>query len=68
MALLAVEDTPLWEPVAEQVADLKALVDRRQQVLILRDGETKRLRFARTIIRADVGRTVAELTAQVAEL
>jgi transposase len=68
MALLAVEGAPLWAPVAEQVADLKALVDRRQQVLALRDGEKKRLRFARAIVRADLERTVAELTTQVAEL
>jgi transposase len=68
MALLAVDDAPLWEPVAEHVADLKALVDRRQQLLVLRDGETKRLRCARDIVRADLERTVAALTAQVAEL
>jgi len=68
MALLAVEDTPRWEPVADQVADLKALVARRQQLLTLRDGEQKRLRFARAIVRPDLERTVAALTAQVAEL
>lgn len=68
MALLAVDDAPLWEPVAAAVADLKALVDRRQQLLVLRDGEKKRLRFARSIIRADLERAVEALTAQVADL
>lgn len=68
MALLAVEDAPLWEPVAEHVADLKALIDRRQQLLVLRDGEKKRLRFARAVVRADIERAVAALTAQVADL
>ena len=68
MALLAVENAPLWAPTAEHVADLKALVDRRQQLLVLRDGEKKRLRFARTIVRADIERAVAALTAQVADL
>jgi transposase len=68
MAVLAVDDAPLWEPVAEQVADLKALVERRQQVLTQRDGEKKRLRFARAIVRADLERAVAELTAQVVAL
>lgn len=68
MALLAVEDTPLWEPTATQVADLKALVDRRQQLLALRDAEKKRLRFARAIVQAELQRAVADLTARVAEL
>jgi transposase len=68
MALLAVEHSPLWEPVADEVADLKALVDRRQQLLVLRDGEKKRLRFARAIVRPDLERTVATLTAEVAVL
>jgi transposase len=68
MAVLAVENTPLWEPIAEPLADLKALVDRRQQVVALRDGEKKRLRFARAIIRADLEHSVADLSAQIAEL
>jgi transposase len=68
MALLAVDDAPLWGPVAEQVADLKALVDRRQQLLVLRDGEKKRLRFARAVGRADLERSVSDLTTQVADL
>lgn len=68
MAVLAVDDAPRWEPVADQVADLKALVERRQQVLTQRDGEKKRLRFARAIVRTDLERAVAELTAQVGEL
>jgi transposase len=68
MALLAVDDAPLWAPATEQVADLKALVDRRQQVLVLRDGEKKRLRFARAVVRADLERAVADLTTQVADL
>jgi transposase len=68
MALLAVEHAPLWEPTADHVADLKALVDRRQQLLVRRDGEKKRLRFARPVIRADLERAVATLTAQIADL
>jgi transposase len=68
MALLAVEDVPLWAPVTDQVADLKALVDRRQQRLALRDAEKKRLRFARPIVRAEVAQGVADLTARVADL
>jgi transposase len=68
MALLAVDEAPLWEPMAEQLADLKALVDRRQHLLVLRDGEKKRLRFARAILRGELERSVVALTAQVAEL
>ena len=68
MALLAVDEAPLWEPMAEHLADLKALVDRRRQLLVLRDGEKKRLRFARAILRGELERSVVALTAQVAEL
>jgi transposase len=68
MALLAVEDAPLWAPVTDHIADLKALVDRRQQVLALRDAEKKRLRFARAIVRAELRHAVADLTARVADL
>jgi transposase len=68
MALLAVDAVPLWAPVADHVADLKALVERRQQLLALRDGEKKRLRFARAVVRADLERAVVVLTAQVADL
>ena len=68
MALLAVDEARLWAPVADHVADLKALVDRRQQLLTLRDAEKKRLRFARPIVRAELRHAVAEFTARVADL
>ena len=68
MAKLAVEETPLWEPVAEVVADLRALVERRQVLLAQRDGEKKRLRFARDIVRPDIEASVASLKAKVAAL
>lgn len=50
------------------MADLRALLDRRQHLLVLRDGEKKRLQFARAVVRADLERAVATLTAQVADL
>jgi transposase len=65
MASVAVEDTPIWEPVEEVLADLKALVDRRQQLLTQRDGDQKRLRFARDIVRADLEADIASLTERV---
>ena len=68
MAKLAVDETPLWEPVEEVIADLRALVERRQQLLALRDGEKKRLRFARDIVRADIEASVALLKSQIAGL
>ena len=68
MAKLAVEETPLWEPVAEVVADLRALVERRQVLLAQRDGEKKRLRFARDVVRPDIEASVASLKAKVADL
>ena len=68
MALLAVEETPVWAPVDDVVADLRALVERRQQLLVLRDGEKKRLRFAREIVRADLERSVTSLQTELASL
>lgn len=68
MAKLAVDETPLWEPVEEVVADLRALVERRQVLLARRDGEKKRLRFARDIVRPDIEASVALLTEQLGKL
>ena len=68
MARLAVEETPPWEPVEEDVADLRALVERRPVLLEQRDGEKERLRFTRDIIRPDIEASVATLEAQLTEL
>ncbi|MCK6508194.1 transposase [Myxococcota bacterium] len=68
MAKLAVDETPRWEPVEELIADLRALVERRQQLLALRDGEKKRLRFARDVVRPDIEAAVVALSAQVKDL
>ena len=65
MASVAVEDTPTWEPIEDVVADLKALVDRRQQLLLQRDGEQKRRRFARDIVREDLDADIVSLTQRV---
>lgn len=68
MALLAVDEAPLWEPVDDVVADLKALVERRQQLLTERDGEKKRLRLARDVVRPDIEASVERLTTQIKDL
>lgn len=68
MALYAVDNTPAWEPVGDVLADLKALAERRQQLLTVRDGEKKRLRFARDVVRTDLKASVARLTSDVADL
>lgn len=68
MALVAVDDTPLWEPVDDIVADLKALVERRQQLCSQRDAERKRLRMARDIVRPDLQRAIESLAHAIREL
>lgn len=68
MARLAVEEAPLWQPVEEHLADLKALVERRQQLLVQRDAEKKRLRFARDVVRPDLEQAVADLTRRVQDI
>lgn len=68
MALFAPEDMKLWEPVETLIADLRALVERRQEVIVQRDGDKKRLRFARDIVRPDLERAVREQTAAIEDL
>ena len=68
MALVAVDEAPLWEPVDDVVADLKALVERRQHLLTERDGEKKRLRLARDVVRPDIEASVERLTTQIKDL
>lgn len=65
MAVTAVDDTPLWEPPEESLADLKALVDRRQQLVMQRDAEKKRLRQAREIVREEISDAVDSLKARI---
>jgi len=68
MALVAVDTLPLWQPLEDHVADLKAVVERRHQVVVLRDAEKKRLRKARSVVRADLEASVARLSAQIVAL
>jgi transposase len=68
MAALVVDDVPLWAPTEDALADLEALVERRQNLIVVRDAERKRLRLARSIVRADIETLVTELTAKIADL
>jgi len=68
MALLAVDDVPLWAPTEDALADLKALVDRRHSLLTFRDAEEKRVRLARPIVRDHIKAAVADLTVKVRDL
>src|SRR4029453_3921959 len=68
MALLAVDDVPLWAPTEEALADLKALVDRRRTLLTFRDAEEKRVRLAGPIVRDQIKAVVADLKGKVRDL
>jgi transposase len=68
MALKGVDDVQPWRPAEDHVADLKAVVERRHQLLVLRDAEKKRLRLARSITRPSLEASIARLTLEVKEL
>ena len=65
MAQVAVDELPLWKPLEETVADLKSVVERRQQLVVQRDAEKKRLRQARSIVRGDLEASIQSLTARI---
>jgi len=68
MARLVVDDVPLWTPPEEAIADLKALVERRQHLLVIRDAEMKRLRLARVNVRPDIEASIVDLKKRVREI
>lgn len=61
MAAVAVEGVPLWKPPSEEAAGLRALVDRRRQLVTMIDSESKRLRQASAVVRDDVAELLALL-------
>jgi len=68
MAEVAVSDNPLWEPLEDEVADLGSVLERRRQLLVLRDAEMKRRRLVRDIVRPQLDESIADLTKKVAAL
>jgi transposase len=71
MAEVAVDDSPLWAPLDEKVADLGAVVERRRHMITFRDAEAKRLRLAREVVRTHVEhveQSVSELSHKIEEL
>lgn len=58
MALVGVEEDPLWEPLEANLAALRDLVLRRQAVLSIIDGETKRQANASAAVRASITRVL----------
>lgn len=68
MALLAVDDQPLWSPPTEGQALLRGLVDRRRQLLTLIDMETKRKRGAHEVVLVGITETLSFLKAKLSEV
>jgi transposase len=68
MAEVAVSDNPLWEPLEDEVADLGSVLERRRQLLVLRDAEMKRRRLVRDIVRPQLEESIADLTRKVLAL
>lgn len=58
MALVGVEEDPLWKPLEADLAALRDLVLRRQNIVGIIDGETKRLANASEPVRASITRVL----------
>lgn len=65
MALVAVEDAPLWKPLQPELAALRALVLRRHQLLELIDAEQKRKAQATGFARENIEEVLAMLRASM---
>jgi transposase len=68
MAAVAVDDSPMWKPLDDQLADLGSLLERRRHLVTLRDAERKRLRLARAIVRDDIEASIKALTKSIDDL
>ncbi len=58
MAMVGVDDAPLWQPLDRDVAELRALVQRRQQLVLHQDNEKKRRRGATAAVLESIERAV----------
>ena len=58
MALVGVEEDPLWEPLEANLAALRDLVLRRQAVISIIDSETKRRANAPAAVLASISRVL----------
>ncbi len=65
MALFGVEATPLWQPQAESMLNLRGLVTRRQQLVLQRDNEKKRRRGATSAVLESIERLLCFLKAEL---
>jgi transposase len=65
MASFAVDEVQLWLPPSAEAAELRALVDRRQQLVRMLDAERKRLGHAADVVRPRVAAHVAYLRSEV---
>ena len=69
MAAVAVEKTPVWQPRTPALEELRALVQRREQLVSQRDAERKRLRSARNeFVAEDLRSSIRELGERIGRL
>jgi transposase len=59
MALVAVEDAPLWTPLSSELAELRQLVYRRDHLVKHLDSERKRLRRVEGFVRESIERLIS---------
>lgn len=68
MAVVAVDDCPLWRPLQPEVAQLRGLVDRRSQIVDMVGAESKRLRHVHPDARESIERVRRVLREEVKAL
>lgn len=68
MAAMAVDDLPLWQPPSEDVATLRAFVDRRRQLVSMLEAERKRLSRAAEITKDEIADVIAFVQERLASI
>jgi transposase len=64
MAVMAVDHTTLWKPLSPELAELRRLVYRREQLVVMLDSERKRVRGCSGLALMSLERAIEFLAAE----
>ncbi len=68
MAVFATDHCPLWSPPSPEAATLRALVDRRRQLVTMRDSERRRRQQASAVTLSGIQAHIEFLQEQIQEV